>query len=90
MSLSEWEECLEGGERPEEALETGLLAEAINKFLRSLPVDARNLFIGRYYYMDPLQEVAAYCGMSESKAKSLLFRTRNRLKEFLEKEGFSV
>jgi DNA-directed RNA polymerase specialized sigma24 family protein len=28
--------------------------------------------------------------MSESKAKSLLFRTRNRLKAFLEKEGFSV
>lgn len=90
MSLSEWEDCLAGGEMPEETLETELLAEAINKFLRSLPKDARNLFIGRYYYMDPLQEVAAYCGMSESKAKSLLFRTRNRLKAFLEKEGFSV
>ena len=40
--------------------------------------------------MDPLREVAAYCGMSESKAKSLLFRTRNSLKDYLEKEGFSV
>ena len=90
MSLSEWEECLSGGEMPEETLEANLLAEAINKFLRSLPVDARNVFIGRYYYMDPLQEVAAYCGMSESKAKSLLFRTRNQLREHLEKEGFSV
>ncbi|MBQ9794060.1 MAG: sigma-70 family RNA polymerase sigma factor [Clostridia bacterium] len=90
MSLSEWEDCLSGGEMPEETLETTLLAEAINRFLRSLPKDARNLFIGRYYYMDPLREVAAYCGMSESKAKSLLFRTRNSLKDYLEKEGFSV
>ena len=90
MSLSEWEDCLAGGEMPEETLETNLLAEAINRFLRSLPKDARNLFIGRYYYMDPLREVAAYCGMSESKAKSLLFRTRNQLKDYLEKEGFSI
>ena len=38
--------------------------------------------------MDPLKEVAAYCGMSESKAKTMLFRTRVKLKEYLAKEGF--
>jgi RNA polymerase sigma-70 factor (ECF subfamily) len=38
--------------------------------------------------MDPLSEVAAYCGMSESRAKSMLFRTRQKLKEYLKKEGF--
>ena len=42
------------------------------------------------YYCDPIKEVAAYCGMKEAKAKSMLFRTRKRLKGFLKKEGFTL
>ena len=59
-------------------------------YLRLQSEEARNAFIGRYYFLDSLKEVAAYCGMSESKCKSLLYRTRVGLKEYLEKEGFSV
>lgn len=89
-SLSELSECVSSSENTEEAYEAKVLGEAINRFLRTLPKDARNAFIGRYYFMDSLHDVAEYCGMSESKAKSLLFRTRKRLKEFLEKEGFKI
>ena len=71
-------------------MDSKLLADAINKFLRSISEDARNAFIGRYYFLDPLKTVAGYCGMSEAKAKSLLFRTRCGLKEYLKKEGFDV
>lgn len=67
-----------------------LLGEAISAFLRTLSPAARSTFIGRYYFMDPLSEVARYCGMSESKAKSMLFRTRNKLREYLLKEGFAL
>lgn len=90
LSLAELEDCIEGGGTPEDDMEVKLLADAINEFLRTLPKDARNLFIGRYYYLDSLKNVAAYCGMSESRAKSLLFRTRCNLKVYLEKEGFEV
>ena len=90
LSLSELEDCLEGGGTPEEEMEVKLLADAISAFLRTLPKDARNLFIGRYYYLDSLKDVAAYCRMSESRAKSLLFRTRCNLKVYLEKEGFEL
>ena len=62
----------------------------LNLILRLQSEEARNAFIGRYYFLDSLKEVAAYCGMSESKCKSLLYRTRVGLKEYLEKEGFSV
>lgn len=65
-----------------------MLDEAINRFLRTLSKDARNAFIGRYYFFDPLKAVAGYCGMSEAKAKSMLYRTRQSLKAYLEKEGF--
>ena len=88
LSLAELEDCVEGGGTPEEDMEVKLLADAINEFLKTLPKDARSLFIGRYYYLDSLKEVAEYCGMSESRAKSLLFRTRCNLKVYLEKEGF--
>ena len=90
MSLEELGECVSGGNTTEEIVNVKLLADAIGMFLRLQSDEARNLFIGRYYYLDSLKEAAAYCGMSESKAKSLLFRTRIALKEYLEKEGFSL
>lgn len=75
---------------PEDALDEKLLADLINRFLRELPEDARNLFIGRYYFLDSVKDVAGYCNMSESRAKTLLFRTRNKLREYLRKEGYEI
>ena len=75
---------------PEKEMEVQILGELLNKFLRSLNPDERRTFIGRYYYMDSLKEVAAYCGMSEGKAKTMLFRTRVKLKEYLREEGFMI
>ena len=83
LSLDEMEEVFTDHMEPEKEIEAGLLGELLNQFLRSLKPDERRTFIGRYYYMDPLKEVAAYCGMSESKAKTILFRTRVKLKEYL-------
>lgn len=90
ISLSELGECVSGGNTTEEIVNVKLLADAIGIYLRTLPEDARNLFIGRYYYLDSLKEAAAYCSMTESKAKSLLHRTRLGLKEHLTKEGFDL
>ena len=90
LSLEELEGTLSAGNTTEEAMDLKLLGEAISAYLRTLSPEARNTFIGRYYYMDPLSEVARYCGMSESKAKSMLHRTRLKLREYLLKEGFAV
>lgn len=90
LSLSELDECVSGGNTTEEIVNVNLLADTIGIFLRLQSEQARNAFIGRYYFLDPLKEVAAYCGMSESQCKSLLYRTRLGLKEYLEKEGFCV
>ena len=90
LSLSELGDCVSGGNTTEEIVNVKLLADAIGIFLRLQSEEARNAFIGRYYYLDSLKEVAAYCGMTESKCKTLLFRTRVALKEYLRKEGFDV
>ena len=88
LSLAEIEDIVTDGTQPQMVLEEKLLGELLNKFLRTLKPVERNTFIGRYFYMDPLKEVAAYCGISEGKAKTLLFRTRQKLRVYLEKEGF--
>ena len=90
VSLSELEECVPGSVGVEEHLELSLLAQAINDYLRTVAPQARTAFIGRYFYMDSLKEVAVYCGMSESKAKIMLYRVRLGLKAYLTQEGFRV
>ena len=90
LSLSELGDCVSGGNTTEEIVNVRLLADAIGIFLRLQSEEARNAFIGRYYFLDSLREVAAYCGISESKCKTLLYRTRVALKDYLRKEGFSV
>lgn len=90
LSLCELEECVPGRETPEEQADLQLLAGAIGAYLAALPKEARCCFIGRYYYMDSLRKVAACCHISESKAKSLLYRTRQGLKKHLEQEGFGL
>lgn len=88
LSLSELGDSFSDGNDPEQAVDAILLDEAINAYLRTLSEEARNTFIGRYYFFDSLKDVADYCGMPEARAKSMLYRTRQGLKAYLEKEGF--
>ena len=90
VCVEELEESVPSGETPQQAMEEKLLVQLLNQFLETLSPQARALFLGRYYYFDPLWEVARYCGMGEGQAKSQLFRIRKRLKAYLEQEGFVV
>lgn len=90
LSLSELEECVSEGNTTEQSVNLQILANALNAYLYALPPQERNIFVGRYYYMDSIKEISAYYKMSESKVKSMLFRTRNGLKDYLEKEGFDL
>lgn len=90
LSLSELEDCVCEGNTTEQDVELHLLGTAINTYLHTLTPQARNTFVGRYYYMDSIRDVAAYYGMSESGVKSMLFRTRQGLKNYLRQEGFQI
>ena len=89
VSLSELEECISGG-TTEQEVELHLLADAINAYLGTISKEARTTFVGRYYYMDSIKEIAAYHDISESKVKSMLYRTRQGLKIYLKGEGFEI
>ena len=71
-------------------LEGQELGEVLNRFLESLSRDHRVIFLRRYWYMDTIAEIASRYGMSESKVKTSLHRTRTKLHAFLAKEGITV
>ena len=79
-----------GGERPEEALDLQALGERISVFLQAQPEEKRNLFLRRYWYCDTISDIARRYGLSESKVKSSLARSRKALGETLRREGYDV
>ena len=50
----------------------------------------RVVFVRRYWFFDDVKDIADRMGSSESKVKSILFRTRKKLKEKLIREGIGV
>ena len=76
--------------RHERKLEGEELGEVLNRFLETLSYDNRVIFLRRYWYLDTVAEIANRYGMTESKVKTQLHRTRAKLHAFLEKEGITV
>ena len=71
-------------------IESILVKDIINNFLRSLPDTKRRIFVRRYWYLSPIAEIAADFSISEGKVKMILMRLRNDLKKKLEMEGVTV
>ena len=85
----EMERCIpdRSHERKMEGEEIG---RVLNRFLDSLSVESRLIFMRRYWYADSIAEIAARFNISQSKVKTRLHRTRNKLQLFLESEGIYV
>ena len=66
------------------------LSRLLNVFLDGLPQESRLIFLRRYLYVDTVAEIAARYGISESKVKTQLHRTRTKLHTYLAKEGIYV
>ena len=89
-AFEELEPYLSSGRQRIDEIEDRELRLLINDFLRSLPQQARIFFVRRYWYGESIKEIAEACGAGEEKVKSSLFRTRNHLKNTLEKEGITI
>ena len=88
LALDELDEFLSSGESTEEVVAKKELIRSINRFLDNLPETERNLFVCRYWYLDPVQQIADRHGFTLSKTASMLRRTREKLCKQLKKEGF--
>ena len=87
---AELEQCIPAPDDTERSIDAIMLCEAINTFLATLTDEKRNIFMRRYWYMDSIASISRNYGLTQSKVKSMLFRSRNQLREYLEKEGYDL
>lgn len=89
LSFAELEEMLtDSTSQPDiSAMELG---ELIGNFLKEQSADARCVFVSRYYFFDSISDIAKKYSFGESKVKTLLSRTRSKLKKYLNKEGYFI
>ena len=90
LVLEELNDCIPTSENVEQLVDDLALTELLNRFLGTLSTDSRKIFMRRYWYMNTVKEIARGYSMSESKVKMSLLRSRNELKQLLEKEGFDL
>ena len=74
---------------PSHYIEEQELILSINRFLKNLPTEQRVIFVRRYWYFDSVADIAERCGCSEGRIKTILFRVRGKLTEYLKKEGYA-
>ncbi|OAB44846.1 RNA polymerase sigma factor [Paenibacillus antarcticus] len=86
--LDELNDCVSSSDNVESQYEGEQMAESISIFLLNIKEDHRNIFLRRYWYADSMADVASRFAISESKTKSILFRTRKKLQIYLKKEGY--
>ncbi len=84
--LSELDDSSPSGESVEREIEDAELGKAIDRWLLSLPLKDRNLFVRRYWYGTALKELAGEQKLSPEKLAREMYRLRLSLKSFLEKE----
>ena len=88
LVLDELQECIADRKSVEKEVELQELTEQIESFLEGLALTERQVFVCRYWYMDSVASICMQFGFSPSKVKTMLFRTREKLKVFLDKEGY--
>lgn len=84
LSLTELSECIPAKE------EDDTLQRLIDRFLRGAGELDRRLFLGRYFHNYTVRRLAAAYGLSENAVSLRLFKTREKLRAYLEKEGYSI
>ena len=60
------------------------LVELLNSFLRSQRAKCADIFLKRYYFQKTVSEISDEYGIGENHVRSILSKTRKRLKSYLE------
>ena len=89
LPIDELSFCLADGISADDALNTKLLADCLNRFLLTLSKTDRHIFVLRYWYCKEIAEIGEIFSYKESRVKMKLLRARQKLLAHLQKEGFT-
>lgn len=88
VALQELSQCIPAPGQPEDRLDAQALQAAVNAFLATLPQRDRSVFLLRYFHAEPMDTIALRFGIRPGLVRTILSRTRKRLKTYLIKEDF--
>ena len=86
LSLEELSDAIPG-DTLEERLDARVLGQTIDAFLDTLSKEDRVLFVRRYWFGDPVSALAAQRMTTQNNISVRLYRIREKLKDYLQKEG---
>ena len=90
LSLDELEWCVPSDKSIDDEMDAENLAKLISSFLKDLPKTECNVFLRRYWHFDSIKDISKRYGYTQSKVKMMLKRTREKLANYLEKEGVFI
>lgn len=88
VCLDELSECLSEDEG--RFSDDFAVKDAIERFLSRIDGDSKEIFFRRYWYVESIEEIAKGLSRSQGSVKMSLMRTREKLRQFLEKEGIAI
>ena len=88
LSLDELDDCVADTFSQEQDAEA--LGKIISEFLYTQAKETQQVFVRRYFYSDSIADICDRFGMSESRAKSMLHRTRLALRAYLAEHGINI
>lgn len=90
VALDELEDCLGSSTTIEAELTAKELSSILDSFLDMLDQENRVMFVRRYWYSDSISEIAKRFHISNNNVSVRLSRTREKLKNYLKKEGYTL
>ena len=87
VALDELEKTIPALSTVESAYDAKELTGYLNQFLKNLSKEDRYLFMRRYWYGDRISDIAESLNVTPHKASVRLFRLRQKLQDYLKKEG---
>ena len=90
LVLEELDACIPAPGRVDDSLNGKELAKAIRCFLNTLSQREQDIFLRRYFFVEETEEIAQRYGMKSGTVLRTLSRTREKLKNYLTREGYTV
>lgn len=90
LALDELSKTLSTNETIETSLSSKELGEHLNEFLAELDKDNRTIFVLRYWYSEPVNDIARKLGVKPNTISTKLKRSREKLKIHLTKKGVNI
>lgn len=72
------------------AQECNLLADVIGAYVKQLSQRTRYVFVSRYYFAWPIEQIAKKLGCSQATVHREIAYIKSSLREYLAKEGYTV